>query len=53
MPDLTHEEQLSYMRTLRDLYLDHIEGTDAEEFDKWSNLWAAADTIVRAMEGEL
>jgi len=50
---MTQAEQLSYMRTLRDCYLDHMEGCDIGEFAKWESLYVAADTIVRAMEVEL
>lgn len=37
---------------LRDMYLDHIEGTTAHEFVFWDQMYNAAATIVDALERE-
>lgn len=40
------------LRGLRDMYLDHMEGTNANEFELWESLYLAAQLIVEAMERE-
>jgi hypothetical protein len=47
------ESFLDTLKAHRDLYLDHIEGTDAVEFEKWNRLYAAAADIVNAIEAEI
>lgn len=39
-------------RELRDMYLDHMEGTNANEFEFWQALYLAAQLIVETMERE-
>lgn len=45
--------QLGMLKSLRDMYFDHMEGTDAIEFEKWERLYVAAAAIVEAIESEI
>jgi hypothetical protein len=47
------DEQLEYLRALRNQYFEHIEACDdGKEFLDWEELYIAANTIVLAMEKE-
>ena len=43
---------IEQLRDLRDMYLDHMEGTNANEFEFWQSLYLAAQLIVETMERE-
>jgi len=43
---------IEQLRDLRDMYLDHMEGTNANEFEFWESLYLAAHLIVETMERE-
>lgn len=43
---------IKLLRDLRDMYLDHMEGTNANEFEFWESLYIAAHLIVETMERE-
>lgn len=52
MTNLTGAQQIELMEELVDLYYGHIEGSDAADLGKWSDLYAAACTILVAMKEE-
>lgn len=44
--------QLEVIRSLRDLYFEHMEGCDAQEFIKWERLYRYATYIEDAMKAD-
>lgn len=50
MTNLSDKDQIDFIRELRDLYYEHMEGEDYPGFIYWETLMSAAQTILNAME---